>query len=62
MGVQDKNVYAIKKLLEKQEVQSLLKSANGQFAFSNDAQTLTGTTVPEKFYRLYYLEKTKDYK
>ena len=60
MGIQDKNVYAIKKLLEKSEVQSILKSANGQFVFSNDAQTLTGTTVPEKFYRLYYLEKTPE--
>jgi len=60
MGVQDKNVYAIKKLLEKQEVQSILKSANGQFAFSNDAQTITGTTIPEKFYRLYYLEKSPE--
>ena len=60
MGIQDKNVYAIKKLLEKPEVQSILKNANGQFVFSNDAQTLTGTTVPEKFYRLYYLEKTPE--
>ena len=60
MGIQDKNVYAIKKLLEKSEVQSILKSANGQFVFSNDAQTLTGTTVPEKFYRLSYLEKTPE--
>ena len=56
MGAAD----AIIKLLEILEVQSILNSSNGQFAFSNDAQTLTGTTVPEKFYRLYYLEKTPE--
>jgi len=60
MGVPEKNVYAIKKLLDKPEVQSKLKSANGQFVFSNDAEAFTGTTVPGKFYRLYYLEKTPE--
>ncbi len=60
MGVQEKNVYALKKLLDKPEVQSKLKNANGQFVFSNDAEAFTGTTVPEKFYRLYYLEKTPE--
>ena len=60
MGVPEKNVYAIKKLLDKPEVQSKLKNANGQFVFSNDAEAFTGTTVPEKFYRLYYLEKTPE--
>ncbi len=60
MGVPEKNVYAIKKLLDKPEVQSKLKNANGQFVFSNDAEAFTGTTVPGKFYRLYYLEKTPE--
>ena len=60
MGVQEKNVYALKKLLEKPEVQSKLKNANGQFIFSNDSQVLTGSTVQDKFYRLYYLEKTPE--
>ena len=60
MGVQEKNVYALKKLLEKPEVQSKLKSANGQFIFSNDSQSLTGTAGQDKFYRLYYLENTPE--
>ena len=60
MGVQEKNVYALKKLLEKPDVQSKLKSANGQFLLSDDSELIQGSTTQEKFYRLYYLEKTPE--
>ncbi len=60
LGVQEKNVYALKKLLDKPEVQSKLKSANGQFLFSDGSESPQGATTQQKFYRLYYLEKTAE--
>ena len=60
LGTSDKNIYALRKLLEKPEVQSTLKSASGQFLLSNDAETIPGTATPEKFYRLYYLERAPE--
>ncbi len=60
LGIQEKNLYALKKLLEKPEVQSKLKSANGQFLFSDGSEPLQGATTQNKFYRLYYLEKTAE--
>tara|TARA_Y100001980_G_C14553042_1_gene337903 strand:- start:217 stop:2100 length:1884 start_codon:yes stop_codon:yes gene_type:complete len=55
IGVEQKNIYALKKLIEKVEVQKKLKNANGQILFSQDAKPI-GPDSPEKFYRLYYLE------
>ncbi len=60
LGIKEKNVYGLKKLLEKPDVQSKLKSANGQFLLSHDSEILQGSTIQEKFYRLYYLEKTPE--
>ena len=56
MGIEEKNVYALKKLLTRPEAQSKLANANGQFLFSQEAQSTTNVNDPEKYYRLYYLE------
>ena len=56
IGIEEKNVYAFKKLLAKPEVQSKLNNANGQFLLSQEVETAT-TNDAVTFYRLYYLEK-----
>ena len=56
MGIEEKNIYAFKKLLEEPEVQSKLNNADGQFLLSQEAETAS-TNEAVKFYRLYYLEK-----
>ena len=56
MGIKEKNVYALKKLLTRPEVQLKLDNANGQFLFSQEPQSITNVNAPEKYYRLYYLE------
>ena len=60
MGVSEKNVYALKKLLARNEVQSMLKSSMGQFLFSHEAKPVPGSPSQEKIYRLYYLERTPE--
>ena len=56
MGIEEKNIYAFKKLLAKPGVQSKLENANGQFLLSQEAESAS-TNEAVKFYRLYYLEK-----
>ena len=56
IGIEEKNVYAFKKLLAKPEVQSKLNNANGQFLLRQEVETAT-TNDAVSFYRLYYLEK-----
>ena len=56
IGIEEKNVYAFKKLLAKPEIQSKLNNANGQFLLSQEVETAT-TNDAVSFYRLYYLEK-----
>ena len=56
MGIEEKNIYAFKKLLEEPEVQSKLNNADGQFLLSQEAETASANETV-KFYRLYYLEK-----
>jgi len=56
MGIEDKNLYAFKKLLDRKEVRSTLENANGHFLLSHQAETISAN-APEKYYRLYYLEK-----
>ena len=51
--VKENNVYALNKLLLKEEVQIKLKSSSGKFLFSNDSELLSGT---DEYYRLYYIE------
>jgi len=55
IGVEEKNIYSLKKLIENSEVQKILKNANGQILFSQESKSITPDS-PEKFYRLYYLE------
>jgi len=56
MGIEEKNLYAFKKLLDREEVRSTLENANGQFLLSQQSEAVV-TNAPEKYYRLYYLEK-----
>ena len=53
MAVNTKNLYSLNKLLSKEEVKLKLKSSSGQFLFSNDSETLSGSG---QYYRLYYIE------
>tara|TARA_B110000196_G_scaffold235097_1_gene203570 strand:- start:1476 stop:2474 length:999 start_codon:yes stop_codon:yes gene_type:complete len=52
-------MYALNKLLTKEEVQLKLKSSSGQFLFSNDSETITGSGT-DKYFRLYYIEKNPE--
>ena len=56
MGVEEKYVYALKKLLKDPKVQSKLNSANGQFLLSQESQSASNANTQDKYYRLYYLE------
>ena len=57
IGVPEKNVYIIKKILEMDEVKAKLDAANGQFLLSNDIEDFTTNDGGhEKMYRMYYLE------
>ena len=60
LGIEEKNAYAVRKLLEKEKVQSKLNNANGQFLFSHEPQVIQGGTTQKKYYKLYYLEKTAE--
>ena len=55
IGVEQKNIYSLKKLIETSKVQKQLKNANGQILFSQEPKSINPDS-PEKFYRLYYLE------
>ncbi len=59
-GVNEKNVYAVKKMLQKPEVQSIVKTAGGQFLFGNDIERPAGIDGQPGFYRLYYLKSTSE--
>ena len=56
MGVEEKNLYAFKKLLDREEVKSTLANSNGQFLFSQQSEPIAAND-PKKYYKLYYLEK-----
>ena len=59
MGIEEKNVYAFKKLLENDKIQSKLNNSNGQFLLSQEAESIT-PDANEKFYRLYFLENNPE--
>ena len=59
LGIEEKNVYAFKKLLEDDRIQVKLKNSNGQFLLSQEAQAIT-PNANEKFYRLYFLENSPE--
>ncbi|MEL1230870.1 MAG: protein translocase subunit SecD [Candidatus Neomarinimicrobiota bacterium] len=56
MGVEEKNLYAFKKLLDREEVKSTLENSNSQFLFSQQSEPIT-VNDPKRYYKLYYLEK-----
>ena len=61
MGVPEKNIYAVRKILSLEDVRSQIESGNGQLFFGNDAQTITGPDgVEEKITPLYHLENAPD--
>ena len=56
MGVEEKNLYALKKLLDREEVKSTLENSNGQFLLSQQSEPITANDL-KNYYKLYYLEK-----
>ena len=57
IGVPEKNLYIIKKILAMEEVQDKLDAANGQFLLSNYMESFTSIDgSQERIYRMYYLE------
>ena len=57
IGVPDKNVYAVRKMLEKPEVQEKLASVGGTFLFSHKSEEYpTAAGDVESIYSLYLLE------
>jgi len=58
IGVPEKNVYAVKKILDMPEIKTKLTSGNGVFLFSDEAESLTDVDGrEEKIFSLYHLEK-----
>ena len=60
LGVDEKNVYAFKKLMSAPEVKSKLNSANGQFLFSNDPELISEGSLQKSIYKVYYTEKSAE--
>ncbi len=57
IGVPEKNVYIIKKILAMEEVQDKLDATNGQFLMSDAPESFDNIDgVREKMYRMFYLE------
>lgn len=57
IGVPEKNVYIVKKILSMEDVQDKLDATNGQFLLSHELETFTSIDgVEEKMYRMFYLE------
>ena len=57
----EKNLYIVKKIINKQEVQDKLGLGNGQFLFAPDAENFsTNDGIDEKLVYMYYLEKDAD--
>ena len=61
IAVPEKNLYTVKKIINKQEVQDKLALGNGQFLFAPDAENFsTNEGLDEKLVYMYYLEKDAD--
>ncbi|HJL73999.1 MAG TPA: protein translocase subunit SecD [Candidatus Marinimicrobia bacterium] len=57
IGVPEKNVYIIKKILAMEEVQEKLDATNGQFLMSDASESFDNIDgVQENMYRMFYLE------
>jgi len=58
IGVPEKNLYAVKKILNLPEVQAKVNADNGRFLFSDKPEVVTSPSgKEERLYRLYYLER-----
>lgn len=58
IGVPQKNLYAIQKILRLPDVKEKLNLANGQFLFKNETETFTlADGGQETFYPIYFLER-----
>ena len=60
LGISEKNIYAVKKLLSVPEIQSKLNNANSQFLFSNEAELISEGSLQKSIYKLYYTEKNPE--
>ena len=61
IAVPEKNLYTVKKIINKQEIQDKLTLGNGQFLFAPDAEKFsTNEGLDEKLVYMYYLEKDAD--
>ena len=61
IAVPEKNLYAIKKIINKPEVQDKLYLANGRFLFAPEAESFTTNTgLEEPLVYMYYLEHDAD--
>jgi len=61
IAVPEKNLYAIKKIINKPEVQDKLSLGNGRFLFAPDAESFTTNTgLEEPLVYMYYLEHDAD--
>jgi preprotein translocase subunit SecD len=61
IAVPEKNLYTVKKIINKQEIQDKLALGNGQFLFAPDAENFSNNEgIDEKLVYMYYLEKDAD--
>jgi preprotein translocase subunit SecD len=61
IAVPEKNLYAIKKIINKPEVQDKLDLGNGRFLFAPEAESFTTNTgLDEPLVYMYYLERDAD--
>ena len=61
ISVPEKNLYAIKKIINKPEVQDKLTLGNGRFLFAPEAESFTTNTgLEEPLVYMYYLERDAD--
>ena len=61
IAVPEKNLYAIKKIINKPEVQDKLSLGNGRFLFAPEAESFTTNTgLDEPLVYMYYLERDAD--
>lgn len=61
IGVPQKNLYAVQKILRLPDVKEKLNLANGQFLFKNETETFTlADGGQEIFYPIYFLERESE--
>ena len=61
IAVPEKNIYAVKKIINRQEILDKLALGNGQFLFAPSAESFsTNDGIDEKLVNMYYLEKDAD--